>query len=106
MAAAKKVAPGSPEEWSVEHLVMTGFIASTKEGVMTTLQRDGSDYSASILGKLLGAESVTIWTTVSGVHCADPRCVADANHVKEMSYKEAMELAYFGAKVVHQKTMG
>lgn len=93
-------------KWSVSHLAMTGFIASTMDGVMTTLKRDGSDYSASILGKLLAAESVTIWTDVSGVMSADPRRVADAKQVEEMTYNEAMELAYFGAKVVHPKTMG
>jgi aspartokinase/homoserine dehydrogenase 1 len=73
---------------------------------MTTLKRDGSDYSATILGKLLSAESVTIWTDVSGVLSADPRAVPGAKQVKQMSYNEAMELAYFGAKVVHPKTMG
>lgn len=87
------------------HMVITGFIASTTDGVMTTLQRDGSDFSASIFGKLLKAESVTIWTDVSGVLSADPRKVSNARYVSHLSYNEAMELAYFGAKVIHPSTM-
>jgi aspartokinase/homoserine dehydrogenase 1 len=106
LAAPATVAEPSRNGWNVNHLVMTGFICSTKDGVMTTLKRDGSDYSATILGKLLAAESVTIWTDVSGVLSADPRAVPAAKQVKQMSYNEAMELAYFGAKVVHPKTMG
>ena len=89
----------------VLHLVMTGFVASNTEGVATTLQRDGSDYSASILGRLLQANSITIWTDVNGVLTADPRRVPHAQVVPEVSYNEAMELAYFGAKVIHPKTM-
>lgn len=87
------------------HWVMTGYVASNTDGVATTLQRDGSDYSAAILGRLLSANSVTIWTDVDGVLSADPRRVPLAQVVPEVSYNEAMELAYFGAKVLHPKTM-
>ena len=103
------------EEWAkiddkqksntVLHFVMTGYVASNTEGVATTLQRDGSDYSASILGRLLQANSITIWTDVNGVLTADPRRVPHSQVVPEVSYNEAMEMAYFGAKVIHPKTM-
>ena len=86
-------------------LVITGYIAATHDGVATTLKRNGSDLSASIFGALLGAESVTIWTDVEGVFSADPRRVPDAVVIPELSYQEAAELAYFGAKVIHPNTM-
>ena len=85
--------------------MITGYIASTHDGVATTLKRNGSDLSASIFGALLGADSVTIWTDVDGVFSADPRRVADAVIIPELSYQEAAELAYFGAKVIHPSTM-
>ncbi len=88
-----------------ELLVVTGFIASTPEGVPTTLKRNGSDFSASIFGALLDAAEITIWTDVDGVLSADPRRVPEAVLVGEMSYDEACELAYFGAKVLHPRTM-
>ena len=88
-----------------DFLVITGFIASTHDGVATTLKRNGSDLSASIFGALLSAESVTIWTDVDGVFSADPRRVPEAVVVPELSYQEAAELAYFGAKVIHPSTM-
>ena len=88
-----------------DFLVITGFIASTHDGVATTLKRNGSDLSASIFGALLGANSVTIWTDVDGVFSADPRRVPDAVIIPELSYQEAAELAYFGAKVIHPNTM-
>lgn len=88
-----------------DFLVITGYIASTHDGVATTLKRNGSDLSASIFGALLGADSVTIWTDVDGVFSADPRRVADAVVIPELSYQEAAELAYFGAKVIHPNTM-
>ena len=87
------------------HFVITGFVACNTDGVATTLQRDGSDYSAAIMGKLLKASSVTIWTDVDGVLSADPHRVPSAHVIPEVSYNEAMELAYFGAKVIHPKTM-
>jgi aspartokinase/homoserine dehydrogenase 1 len=88
----------------VPHLLITGYIASSVEGVATTLKRDGSDFSASIFGKMLKASSITIWTDVSGVYSADPRRVPEAQIIPEVSYTEAIELAYFGAKVIHPKT--
>eukprot|EP00536_Pseudo-nitzschia_multiseries_P017489 jgi/Psemu1/321192/estExt_fgenesh1_pm.C_15840003 len=87
------------------HFVITGYVASNTEGVATTLQRDGSDYSAAIMGRLLQSTNITIWTDVDGVLSADPRRVPGAYAVSEVSYNEAMELAYFGAKVIHPKTM-
>ena len=86
-------------------LVVTGYVASTRDGVATTLKRNGSDYSASILAALLEASEVTIWTDVDGVLSADPRRVPDALVVPALSYQEAAELAYFGAKVIHPNTM-
>jgi len=86
-------------------LVITGFIASDRRGVQTTLGRNGSDFSASIFGALLEASEIHIWTDVDGVLSADPRRVPDATVIDSLSYNEAMELAYFGAKVIHPQTM-
>jgi hypothetical protein len=80
--------------------VVTGFIGATREGMLTTLGRGGSDYSATILGAAMGADEVIIWTDVDGVLTADPRLVPDARTIPEISYREAAELAYFGAKVL------
>jgi bifunctional aspartokinase / homoserine dehydrogenase 1 len=88
-----------------DFLVITGFVAATHDGIATTLKRNGSDLSGSIFGALLGASSVTIWTDVDGVFSADPRRVTDAQVIPELSYQEAAELAYFGAKVIHPNTM-
>ncbi len=85
--------------------VITGFVGSDREGLPTTLGRNGSDYSASIFGALLDANEVHIWTDVDGVMSGDPRRVPEATIIDEMSYSEAMELAYFGAKVIHPQTM-
>ncbi len=85
--------------------VVTGFIGATPEGELTTLGRGGSDYSATILGAALGADEVIIWTDVDGVLTADTRLVPDARTIPEISYREAAELAYFGAKVLHPKTL-
>ena len=85
--------------------VVTGFIGATQDGVLTTLGRGGSDYSATILGAALDADEVIIWTDVDGVMTADPRLVPDARTIPEISYREATELAYFGAKVLHPKTL-
>ncbi|MCA1612605.1 MAG: bifunctional aspartate kinase/homoserine dehydrogenase I [Acidobacteria bacterium] len=93
------------EEAGARIVVVTGYVASTRDGVATTLRRNGSDFSASIFAALLDAESVTIWTDVDGVLSADPRRVPDALVVPELTYEEASELAYFGAKVVHPNTM-
>jgi aspartokinase/homoserine dehydrogenase 1 len=85
--------------------VVTGFIGATTDGILTTLGRGGSDYSATILGAALGADEVIIWTDVDGVMTADPRLVPEARTIPEISYREASELAYFGAKVLHPKTL-
>jgi len=89
-----------------ETLVITGFVASTAAGVPATLGRNGSDFSASIFGALLGADEIHIWTDVDGVMSANPRLVPEAVVLEGLSYREAMELAHFGAKVVHPATMG
>jgi len=97
------------DEWLRERpcdlLVITGYVASTPDGVATTLKRNGSDFSASIFGALLAAREIVIWTDVDGILSADPRRVPEAVVLAEMSYDEAIELAYFGAKVVHPHTM-
>jgi len=85
--------------------VVTGFIGATRQGVITTLGRGGSDYTATLLGSVLDADEVWIWTDVNGVMTADPRVVKDAQTLDEISYAEAAELSYFGAKVVHPKTI-
>jgi len=85
--------------------VVTGFIAATPEGITTTLGRGGSDYTAAILGAVLPADEVWIWTDVDGVMSADPRLVAGARTIPELSYREIAELAYYGAKVVHPRTI-
>jgi len=86
-------------------LVIPGFVATDTRGLQTTLGRNGSDYSASIFGALLGAGQIVIWTDVDGVLSADPRLVPEARVIEALSYDEAMELAYFGAKVLHPQTM-
>jgi len=85
--------------------VVTGFIGATADRVLTTLGRGGSDYSAAILGAALDAQEVVIWTDVDGFLTADPRTVSEACVIPEISYREATELAYFGAKVLHPKTL-
>jgi aspartokinase/homoserine dehydrogenase 1 len=86
-------------------LIVTGFIARDPLGLQTTLGRNGSDFSASIFGDLLDAAEIYIWTDVDGVLSADPRRVPEARVIDSLSYHEAMELAYFGAKVIHPQTM-
>jgi len=85
--------------------VVTGFIGATETGITTTLGRGGSDYTASILGDCLDASEVWTWTDVDGVMTADPRVVPDARLIPELSFSEVSELAYFGAKVLHPKTL-
>jgi len=85
--------------------VVTGFIGATGDGILTTLGRGGSDYSATILGGAMSADEVIIWTDVDGVLTADPRLVPEARTIPVISYLEAAELAYFGAKVLHPKTL-
>jgi aspartate kinase len=85
--------------------VMGGFIGATPAGVTTTLGRGGSDYSAAIFGACLGVNEIQIWTDVDGMLTADPRVVADPKLVPQLSFAEASELAYFGAKVLHPSTI-
>ncbi len=86
-------------------VITTGFIGATPEGIITTLGRGGSDYSAGIIGSVLPADEVWIWTDVDGVMTADPRLVSSARTLPEISYSEIAELAYYGAKVLHPKTI-
>src|SRR5215469_16630445 len=85
--------------------VVTGFICSSPAGVTTTMGRGGSDYSASIIGSCVKAEEIQIWTDVNGVMTADPRIVPEARVLERVSYKEAAEMSYFGAKVLHPQTI-
>ncbi|HKI53956.1 MAG TPA: aspartate kinase, partial [Anaerolineales bacterium] len=85
--------------------ITTGFIGATPDGVITTLGRGGSDYSAAIIASVLPADEVWIWTDVDGVMTTDPRIVKEARTLPEISYGEIAELAYYGAKVLHPKTI-
>ena len=100
-ANADRLVPRAPSAT----LVITGFIARTREGLQATLGRNGSDFSGSIFGALLDASEIVIWTDVDGVLSADPHRVPDATVIDSLSYNEAMELAHFGAKVIHPQTM-
>lgn len=86
-------------------VVATGFVATSNEGVPTTLKRSGSDYSATIFAKLVGSARVTMWKNTDGVYTADPRRVPEAFSIDSLKYDEAMELAYFGAQVLHPSAM-
>src|SRR3989338_3524203 len=91
---------------SLNHIpVITGFIAKSKEGEITTLGRGGSDYTAAIVGAAIFASEIQIWTDVDGIMTCDPRVVKDAVTIPKISFVEAAELAYFGAKVLHPKTI-
>ena len=85
--------------------VVTGFRGATRDGSCTTLGRGGSDYSATILGAALPAQEIWIWTDVAGMMTADPRLVPEARVIPELSYREAIELSFFGAKVLHPKSL-
>ena len=85
--------------------IVTGFIGATPEGIITTLGRGGSDYTAAIIGSVLPADDVWIWTDVDGVMTTDPRIAPEAQTLPEISYGEIAELAYYGAKVLHPKTI-
>ena len=95
--------------WRAQHpgrdTVVTGYVASDTQGRATTLGRNGSDFSAAIFANLCDANALTIWTDVDGVLSADPRLVPDAVCLPSLSYAEACELAYFGAKVLHPQTL-
>ena len=86
-------------------MVITGFLGKTSKGDITTLGRGGSDYSASIIGLAISAEEIQIWTDVNGVMTADPKIVPNARSLEQISFNEASELAFFGAKVLHPKTI-
>jgi len=82
-----------------------GFMGCTTEGIVTTLGRSGSDYSASIIGSAIDANEIWIWTDVDGIMTSDPRVISDARVIPELSYLEVMELSYFGAKVMHPRSI-
>jgi len=90
---------------NMEVYVTQGFIAGTNEGVSTTLGKEGSDFTAASLAYFLNAESLSVWKDVEGIYNADPKQFAEAEKIAEMSYKDAIELAYYGAKVIHPKTI-
>jgi len=96
---------GFYQENSDKLLFVTGFIAGNDAGQITTLGRGGSDYTAAIFGSALNAQEIQIWTDVNGMMTADPRMVKKAFPLEELSYTEAMELSYFGAKVIYPPTM-
>ena len=100
-----RLAKALPDLASAHVVVMGGFIASTEEGVTTTLGRGGSDYTASIVGAGIGAQEIQIWTDVDGILTADPTILPGGYRVKVCSFAEAAELAYFGAKVLHPATV-
>jgi aspartate kinase len=85
--------------------VTQGFLGSTPDGLTTTLGRGGSDYTATLLGNMLNAESIEIWTDIDGVMTADPHLVSEAYTQRDLSFREAAELSYFGAKVLHPSTI-
>lgn len=85
--------------------VITGFIGKTKHGTITTLGRGGSDYTAAVIGSAVDAEEIQIWTDVDGMMSTDPKIVSDARTIDAVSFAEASELAYFGARVLHPKTI-
>lgn len=85
--------------------VITGFVGATVDGIPTTLGRGASDYSAAIFGAVLDADEIQIWTDVNGVMTADPRIVPNARSLRQLSYEEVAELAYYGAKVLHPQTV-
>ena len=85
--------------------ITEGFIGSTIDGLPTTLGREGSDYTAALAASILKAESLTVWKDVAGLFNADPKRMPDAQKINTLSYKEAVELAYYGAKIIHPKTI-
>lgn len=85
--------------------VVTGYVGATEDGIPTTLGRGGSDYSCAIIGAALDADEIQIWTDVNGVMTADPRIVPKARSLNQLSYEEVAELSYYGAKVIHPKTV-
>lgn len=86
-------------------VITQGFIGATEDGITTTIGRGGSDYSAAIFGSIISAETIQIWTDVDGMMSADPRIVSESKLITTLSFNEASELAYFGAKVLHPNTI-
>ena len=100
---ARKILHPRVTEGSI--VVTQGFIGASENGITTTIGRGGSDYSAAIIGSLLDADEIQIWTDVDGVLTADPSIIPGARRIRKMSFNEASELAYFGARVLHPKTI-
>ena len=93
-------------QFKIDNIIVTqGFIGGTSENFTTTLGREGSDYTASILAYCLDAENVTIWKDVPGVLNADPKWFAKTKKIDELTYQDAIELTYYGATVIHPKTI-
>jgi aspartokinase/homoserine dehydrogenase 1 len=105
MELTEQLVRGFYQENGGKMLFVTGFIAGNDAGQITTLGRGGSDYTAAILGSALNASAIEIWTDVNGMMTADPRMVKKAFSLPELTYTEAMELSYFGAKVIYPPTM-
>ena len=103
--SAKVIRTGWERAQRPHVVVAQGFIGGTADGMRTTLGREGSDYTAALLGNFLDAESVTIWKDVPGILNADPRLVANTTKIDQLSYFDAVELAYSGAQVIHPKTI-
>lgn len=103
--SAKVIRAGWERAQRPHVVVAPGFIGGTTDGMRTTLGREGSDYTAALLGNFLDAESVTIWKDVPGILNADPRLVANTTKIDQLSYFDAVELAYSGAQVIHPKTI-
>lgn len=96
---------GRAAKWTDVVPVVTGFVGRTADGHATTLGRNGSDYTATIVARLLGAGTITVWTDVLGVMTADPALVHEATPVSQLSYDEALELSYFGTRMIHPRTI-
>ena len=106
LQASSQIIRAGWERTTRPHVVVTqGFIGGTKDGLRTTLGREGSDYTAALLGNFLDADSVTIWKDVPGILNADPRLVSDPVKIDNLTYHDAVELAYSGAQVIHPKTI-
>jgi len=103
--ATRSAFGGRASEWGSTVPVVSGFVGRTRDGHATTLGRNGSDYTATILARLLGAGTVTVWTDVLGVMTADPALVHEATPVDHLSYDEALELSYFGTRMIHPRTI-
>ena len=106
LQASSQIIRAGWERTTRPHVVVTqGFIGGTKDGLRTTLGREGSDFTAALLGNFLDADSVTIWKDVPGILNADPRLVSDTVKIDNLTYHDAVELAYSGAQVIHPKTI-